>query len=118
MAITRRQQKAQHANEGSKSRYCHLLDDADIALDTPTSLPSILVSWWSLLKGPSVKRLEMYVRRLRILGRLVKYAAKCGGIVPPLAVAVVIGTTSALIFTWAWWYVRRNIVWVVYRMIL
>lgn len=99
------------------AKYADILDNEKGT--SSQSLISTLLSWLFLRRTISPSSIYTCGQGFfRMAGKLAKPAAKLAKGMPALACAVLFGFISAVGLTWCWWYVRRNCVWIIYRLLL
>lgn len=99
-------------------KYADILENDNQASNSQSLVPTVL-SWF--LVGKSISPSQIYRqghRLLKMAGQFVNAVSKLIKTVPALSCAVLFGFVSAVGLTWCWWYLRRNCVWIIYRLLM
>lgn len=131
-ALHQRQQGgARHNNhdgvDDNESKYQRVLNTYKELIERnrrisqiPPLLPT-LFAWYSFIQrisAPSIRTYLYNLYGLRRLSVMVTPVARLARAVLPVSVVISFGLISAIGLTWIWWYVRRNCIWMVYRILL
>ncbi|KAJ6436081.1 transcription factor TAF25 [Purpureocillium lavendulum] len=99
-------------------KYADILESDNKASNNQSLITAVL-SWF--LVGKSISPSQIYRQGHRLLtmaGQFVNAVSKLIKTVPALSCAVLFGFVSAVGLTWCWWYMRRNCVWIIYRLLI
>lgn len=102
------------------ARYSALLEGDEVD-SRKLPLISTLLSWLFFPRSFSLSNVFKQLGRPRVLhwGRIMAGSSfRLARALPTLSFAVLLSLVAAVGFTWFWWYLRRNCIWIIYRLLL